>query len=280
MAPEKAPGRVEIAYNVDGGHKPWVDATCNQIRKNLGVDCVGNPQPKFSEMLTKLEQKQPVGAFRMGWIFDYPAMENYLGPLYSTHGSSNYYGYSNPEFDKLLAEGDASVWGGAGIYETAASTITPLSHSCVCWMSATPLSLRLSITASILISSMIADVVENSELKTGRRSEGLFFAAASFVNKAVSGIGIFASSLILLLIAMIISVMNFIITSGSAMWSLAAPIFVMVRTPAPASMTLLSNSVWFALPLSVSTSLGVVAPVSLNQFPVMMAPEQSSEMCG
>ncbi|OYO06126.1 AbgT family transporter [Enemella evansiae] len=32
--------------------------------------------------------------------------------------------------------------------------------------------------------------------------------------------------LILLLIAMIISVMNFIITSGSAMWSLAAPIFV------------------------------------------------------
>lgn len=65
----------------------------------------------------------------------------------------------------------------------------------------TTLSTGLSITASILISSMIADVVENSELKTGRRSEGLFFAAASFVNKAVSGIGIFASSLILLLIA-------------------------------------------------------------------------------
>ena len=99
-------GRIEIGYNVDGGHKPWIDATCNQIRRNLGVECVGNPEPKFAELLTKLEQKQSVGMFRMGWVFDYPAMENYLGPLYSTGGSSNYYGYSNPEFDKLVATGD------------------------------------------------------------------------------------------------------------------------------------------------------------------------------
>jgi oligopeptide transport system substrate-binding protein len=101
--------RIEIAYNVDGGHKPWVDATCNQLRANLGVECVGNPQPKFAELLTKVEKKEPVGLFRMGWIFDYPAMENYLGPLYTTHGSSNYYGYSNAQFDRLIAEGDRSA---------------------------------------------------------------------------------------------------------------------------------------------------------------------------
>ncbi len=101
-------GRIEIAYNVDGGHKAWVDATCNQIKANLGVECVGNPQPKFSDMLIKAEKKEPMGAFRMGWIADYPVLENYLGPLYSTHGSSNYYGYSNPTFDHLLAEGDAA----------------------------------------------------------------------------------------------------------------------------------------------------------------------------
>jgi len=57
-----------------------------------------------------------------------------------------------------------------------------------------------SIISAILISSMIADVVEDSELQTGRRSEGLFFAAAAFVGKAVSGVGIFASSMILLAI--------------------------------------------------------------------------------
>ena len=32
-------------------------------------------------------------------------MENYLGPLYGTGGSSNYYGYSNPAFDSLVKEG-------------------------------------------------------------------------------------------------------------------------------------------------------------------------------
>jgi len=46
--------------------------------------------------------------FRMGWVMDYPSMENYLGPLYSTTGSSNYYGYSNPQFDTLVAEGAAA----------------------------------------------------------------------------------------------------------------------------------------------------------------------------
>jgi peptide/nickel transport system substrate-binding protein/oligopeptide transport system substrate-binding protein len=102
-------GRIEIAYNVDGGHKPWVDATCNQIRANLGVPCVGNPQPKFAELLTKVEKKEPVGAFRMGWVFDYPAIENYLGPLYTTNGSSNYYGYSNREFDRLVSQGDSAA---------------------------------------------------------------------------------------------------------------------------------------------------------------------------
>ncbi len=102
-------GRIQIAYNVDGGHKPWVDAACNQIRRHLGVECAGNPQPKFAELLTLVEKKQPVGMFRMGWVFDYPAMENYLGPLYTTNGSSNYYGYSNREFDRLVAEGDRAA---------------------------------------------------------------------------------------------------------------------------------------------------------------------------
>ena len=37
----------------------------------------------------------------------------------------------------------------------------------------------LMIMASSLVAAMIADVVEDSELKTGRRSEGIFFAANS-----------------------------------------------------------------------------------------------------
>jgi len=39
--------------------------------------------------------------------------------------------------------------------------------------------------------------VEVSELKTGRRSEGLFFAASTFVNKSVSGLGVMGASVLL-----------------------------------------------------------------------------------
>ena len=55
----------------------------------------------------------------------------------------------------------------------------------------------LGIVGSILFTSMIADVVEDSELRTGRRQEGLFFAAAAFINKAVSGMGIFTAGMII-----------------------------------------------------------------------------------
>ncbi|MGI5212090.1 peptide ABC transporter substrate-binding protein [Plantactinospora sp. CA-290183] len=102
------PKQIKLTYNADGGHKAWVDATCNQLKTNLGVDCVGVGEPKFADLLTKVESKQPVGLIRLGWIMDYPLMENYLGPLYGTGGSSNYYGYSNAEFDALVKQGSAA----------------------------------------------------------------------------------------------------------------------------------------------------------------------------
>jgi GPH family glycoside/pentoside/hexuronide:cation symporter len=55
----------------------------------------------------------------------------------------------------------------------------------------------MTIGSSILMSAMLADVVEDSELKTKRRSEGLFFAGSSFMAKAVSGLGILLSGLLL-----------------------------------------------------------------------------------
>jgi Na+/melibiose symporter-like transporter len=57
------------------------------------------------------------------------------------------------------------------------------------------------IGSTILASSMIADCVEDSELRTGRRSEGLFFSASSLIQKAISGVGVMGSGLILAYIA-------------------------------------------------------------------------------
>jgi GPH family glycoside/pentoside/hexuronide:cation symporter len=55
----------------------------------------------------------------------------------------------------------------------------------------------MTIGASIPVTAMIADVVEDSEIKTGRRNEGLFFAGNSFLAKAVTGLGLFGSGLLL-----------------------------------------------------------------------------------
>ena len=53
------------------------------------------------------------------------------------------------------------------------------------------------IASGILVSAMIADVVEDSEVTTGRRSEGLFFAANSLAQKAVNGLGVIVAGQLL-----------------------------------------------------------------------------------
>lgn len=103
------PARIELSYNTDGGHAAWIEATCAQLTRNLGVRCLGSAVPRFTDLLTSVDRREQVGLFRMGWVMDHPSMENYLGPLYSSTGSANYYGYANPEFDRLLAEGSRAA---------------------------------------------------------------------------------------------------------------------------------------------------------------------------
>lgn len=54
-----------------------------------------------------------------------------------------------------------------------------------------------SIGASILAVSMIADITEQVLLSTGKRAEGLLFSVATMISKAVSGMGVFVSGIIL-----------------------------------------------------------------------------------
>ena len=47
------------------------------------------------------------------------------------------------------------------------------------------------VSFGVVQSSMLADIVEHSEMSTGRREEGLFFASRTFAQKAASGGGAF-----------------------------------------------------------------------------------------
>jgi GPH family glycoside/pentoside/hexuronide:cation symporter len=53
----------------------------------------------------------------------------------------------------------------------------------------------------ILGASMMSDVVEDSQARTGKRTEGLFFAGAFFMQKCVTGFGLFFAGAILAWVA-------------------------------------------------------------------------------
>ncbi|WP_055590876.1 peptide ABC transporter substrate-binding protein [Peterkaempfera griseoplana] len=104
-------GKLTISYNADrGNHKLWVDAVCNTINKALGGGtCVGNPVGTFASFRDQVTSKQMTGLFRTGWQMDYPTVQDFLEPLYTTNGSSNDGKWSNKEFDKLVGEANAET---------------------------------------------------------------------------------------------------------------------------------------------------------------------------
>jgi len=101
-------GKLEIAYNADGGHKSWVDATCNSIKNTLAIDCAGKSYPDFKSLRDPVTKGTMKNAFRTGWQMDYPALENFLAPIYAKGAGSNDAHYDNPAFDALLKKGDAA----------------------------------------------------------------------------------------------------------------------------------------------------------------------------
>lgn len=66
-------------------------------------------------------------------------------------------------------------------------------------LSITVVDVALIIAYQILSSSMIADLVEEAEIKTQRRNEGVFFASVTFVRKVTQGIGAAVAGVLLTL---------------------------------------------------------------------------------
>lgn len=93
-----------LAYNADGGHQPWVDAVTNSIVNTLGIKAEGKSYPDFAGLLKDETASKMTGAFRSGWQADYPALDNFLTPLYQTGAGSNYGRYSSKQFDELVAK--------------------------------------------------------------------------------------------------------------------------------------------------------------------------------
>ena len=99
---------LEFYFNADAGHEVWVEAAARQIQENLGFD-YELKSTEWAQYLELLDAQEFTGPFRLGWGMDYPSPENYLRPIVGTGGDSNYTGYSNPQVDDLIEQGDQAA---------------------------------------------------------------------------------------------------------------------------------------------------------------------------
>ncbi|MCX4746965.1 ABC transporter substrate-binding protein [Kitasatospora sp. NBC_01287] len=102
-------GQLTISYNADGPHKDWVDATCNSINTVMGNNnaCVGNPIGTFADFRNQVTSQKMTGPFRTGWQMDYPLIQDFLQPVYTSGGSSNDSHYNNQAFDNQVNTANA-----------------------------------------------------------------------------------------------------------------------------------------------------------------------------
>jgi oligopeptide transport system substrate-binding protein len=97
-----------MASNADSDHQLWIDPACNTIRQALEIECEFDQYPVFAEFLEARDKKQIKGIFRSGWQADYPAMSNFLGPIYGTGAGSNDAFYSSEAFDAKMREANGA----------------------------------------------------------------------------------------------------------------------------------------------------------------------------
>ncbi|GHF60550.1 peptide ABC transporter substrate-binding protein [Streptomyces mashuensis] len=98
--------KLTVTYNADGGHKEWVDAICNDIRQNTGVECVGDPKPTFQQVRADITDKKMTSAFRMAWVQDFPNISNFISEQYRTGAGANDMSFSNKDLDDLMKKAD------------------------------------------------------------------------------------------------------------------------------------------------------------------------------
>lgn len=117
-------GPLQIWFNDGAGHDVWMTAVANYWAEHLGVTYELQAQP-WAEYLTALGEQSITGPWRLGWVMDYPSIQNYLAPVYGPGGGGENFGYNNEEVNALYAEGNSaeSIEEGLAAYQEAEQLI-------------------------------------------------------------------------------------------------------------------------------------------------------------
>jgi len=92
---------IQFGINIGSGHEAVAEAMQADLAEvGIDVEIVGM---EWGAALDAFKNGQ-IGFFRLGWIADYPTMDNFLFPLFYSESSDNYSGYSNAEVDQMLLD--------------------------------------------------------------------------------------------------------------------------------------------------------------------------------
>ncbi len=102
-------GPLQLWFPSGSGAELLMQAVGDQVKRHLGIDYELRDTLPSAQYLETLRQGGATGPWRTNWVPDYPLLENYLKPLFGTGQSGNYSRWSDPGFDRLIAEGDGAA---------------------------------------------------------------------------------------------------------------------------------------------------------------------------
>lgn len=97
----KALGPIEISFNTSDAHRKIAEAIQQMWKQNLGLDMRLMNQEWKVFLDTQRTKNYQIS--RMGWIADYNDPNTYLD-MFVTDGGNNHAGWSNKEYDSLIAK--------------------------------------------------------------------------------------------------------------------------------------------------------------------------------
>ncbi len=90
---------LQLAYNTGDGHEPLMQLIQQNLR-DIGIETEFDPM-EFAQLLdVYYEGAHQLG--RLGWVVDYPIMDNFLYPLFLSTSADNLAFYDDPEVDEAL----------------------------------------------------------------------------------------------------------------------------------------------------------------------------------
>jgi oligopeptide transport system substrate-binding protein len=98
----KGAPEVSLAYNADGGHQKIMELVQSDLTK-LGLKVKLAPTTDFPTYLKVLG----AGSFmigRLGWVADYPIMDNFLNPIFNSTSTDNYSKFASSTVDAAIAK--------------------------------------------------------------------------------------------------------------------------------------------------------------------------------